>query len=169
MEHSLENVIVFLKNAPGELSKLCEVLKARDINILAMSIQNAEDYLRGLFKAREITGRRIAPAANYGSVIRDSEDYSVIRFLVEQDQTDEAISVLKKAKYPIETTPVLIIILDNEPGMLGGMAGTFARAGINIDYVYGSGVSGTDKSLYVVHVKEEDLEQASQLFPMSET
>jgi hypothetical protein len=48
-------LIAFLKNAPGELAKLCEVLKSRQINILAMSIQDAEDYLRGLFKAREIT------------------------------------------------------------------------------------------------------------------
>ena len=93
----------------------------------------------------------------------------MIRFLVEQDQTDEAIGVLKEAKYPIETTSVLIVILDNKPGMLGAMAGTFASAGINIDYVYGSGVSGTDRALYVVHVKEEDLDQASRLFPMTET
>lgn len=160
-------LIAFLKDAPGELAKMCGVLKASKINILAMSIQNAEDYLRGLFKAREITGRRIAPAANYGSVIRDSEDYSVIRFVVERDQTDQAVQILRESGYVIETTPVLMIVLDNKPGMLGAMAETFAKASINIDYVYGSALSGAEKSLFVVHIKEEDLERASSLFPIS--
>jgi hypothetical protein len=159
-------LIAFLKDAPGELAKMCGVLKAKRINILAMSIQNAEDYLRGLFKAREITGRRIAPAANYGSVIRDSEDYSVIRFVVERDQTDQAVRVLREAGYVIETTPVLMIVLDNKPGMLGTMAETFAKASININYVYGSALSGAEKSLFVVHIKEEDLERAAGLFSM---
>lgn len=160
-------LIAFLKNAPGELAKLCQVLKAQQINILAMSIQDAEDYLRGLFKAREITGRRIAPAANYGSVIKDSEDYSVIRFVVERHQTEEAIRVLKEAGYPLDTTPVLVITLDNKPGTLGTTAATFANAGINIDYVYGSVLSGSEKSLFIVHVKEQDLERAASLFRSS--
>jgi hypothetical protein len=159
-----KQLIAFLKDAPGELAKLCEVLKERDINILAMSIQNAEDYIRGLFKAREITGRRIAPAANYGSLIRDSEDYSVIRFVVEQDQTSLALEVLKERGYTIEETPVLIIILENRPGALGSMAKTFAQAGININYVYGSALSGTDKSLFVVHVDPMEMDRAESLF-----
>jgi hypothetical protein len=162
-------LIVFLKNAPGELSKMCEVLRLESINILAMSIQNAEDYLRGLFKAREITGRRIAPAANYGSVIKDSEDYSVIRFIVERQQTQDALTRLRDAGYTIESSEVLMVVLDNRPGMLGAMAGTFARAGINIDYVYGSALSGTDKALFVVHVDESVLHRAAGLFPLQET
>jgi hypothetical protein len=161
-------LIAFLRDAPGELSKLCDVLRAHEINILAMSIQNAEDYLRGLFKARELTGRRIAPAANYGSIMKDSEDYSVIRFVVEHHQTEDAVRILREARYTIETTPVLMIVLENRPGMLGAMAGTFARAGINIDYVYGSALSGFERSLFVVHVKEKDVEKAAALFPMDE-
>ena len=159
-------LIAFLKNAPGELARLCGVLRTRGINILGMSIQDAEDYLRGLLKAREMTGRRIATAASYGSIIRDAEDYSVIRFLVERHQTEDAIRVLREAGYAMETTPVLVIVLDNRPGMLGETAATFANAGINIDYVYGSVLSGSQKSLFIVHVKEADVERAASLFPM---
>ena len=158
-------LIAFLENAPGELSKLCEVLKLEGINILAMSIQNAEDYVRSLFKAREITGRRIAPAVNYHSIIKDSEAYSVIRFVVEENQTEDAENHLQEAGYVIEASPVVIVILDNKPGMLGYMAGTFAKAGINIDYVYGSALSGAAKSLFIIHVKEEEVERAAGLFP----
>jgi hypothetical protein len=159
-------LIAFLQNAPGELARLCEVLRNRGVNILGMSIQNAEDYVRGLLKAREITGRRIATAASYGSIIRDSEEYSVIRLIVERHQTEDAVRILKEAGYPMETTPVLVIVLDNRPGTLGGVAKAFADAGINIDYVYGSVLSGMEKSLFIVHVKDEDLEKTASLFPL---
>jgi len=157
-------IVAFLKNAPGQLAGLCELLRNKGINILGMSIQNAEDYVRGLLKARELTGRRIATAASYGSIIRDSEDYSVIRFVVERHQTSQAVGVLEEAGYPVDTTPVLVIVLENRPGSLGETAATFARAGINIDYVYGSVLSGSERSLFIVHVKEEDLERAAGLF-----
>jgi hypothetical protein len=160
-------IVAFLKNAPGQLAALCKVLKEHGINILGMSIQNAEDYVRGLLKSRELTGRRIAPAASYGSIMRDSEDYSVIRFVVERDQTDQAVEVLQKAGYPVETTPVLVITLDNRPGSLGETAEVFAKAGINIDYVYGSVLSGAEKSLFIVHVKEEEMDRAASLFGIS--
>ncbi|MEJ5375462.1 MAG: ACT domain-containing protein [bacterium] len=157
-------IVAFLKNAPGQLAGLCQLLREKDINILGMSIQNAEDYVRGLLKARELTGRRIATAASYGSIIRDSEDYSVIRFVVERNQSQQAVRVLEEAGYPVETTPVLVIILENRPGSLGETAAAFAREGINIDYVYGSVLSGSASSLFIVHVKEEDLERAASLF-----
>jgi hypothetical protein len=153
-------LIAFLRNAPGELAKLCELMRTHSVNILAMSIQNAEDYLRGLFRAREITGRRIAPAVNYGSVIKDSEDYSVIRFVVEHDQSEEAIRLLREAGYSIETTPVIMMVLKNEPGMLGAMAETLARERININYVYGSAMNGAEEALFILHVGEEVFEKA---------
>jgi len=35
-----------LSNKPGELAKLCDSLKEANINILAMSIQNAKDAIK---------------------------------------------------------------------------------------------------------------------------
>jgi len=72
---------VILNNTPGELSKLCDVLKASYINILAISIQNAKDFVKELYKMREKTGRRIALAESYRGILKDSSDYSLIRFL----------------------------------------------------------------------------------------
>jgi hypothetical protein len=74
---------VILNNAPGELSKLCEVLKAAEVNILAMSIQNAKDSVKELYNMREKTGRRIALAESYRGILKDSSDYSLIRLLVD--------------------------------------------------------------------------------------
>ena len=75
---------VILTNTPGELSKLCDVLKASNVNILAMSIQNAKDSVKELFNMREKTGRRIALAESYRGILKDSSDYSLIRFLVDK-------------------------------------------------------------------------------------
>ena len=71
-------ISVFLPNTPGELLKLCDHLKGEKVNILAISIQNAKDYVEELFKARERSGRRIVLAENYRGVLRESSDYSVI-------------------------------------------------------------------------------------------
>jgi len=75
---------VILTNAPGELSKLCDVLKAANVNILAISIQNAKDSVKELYNMREKVGRRIALAESYRGILKDSSDYSLIRILVDK-------------------------------------------------------------------------------------
>jgi hypothetical protein len=75
---------VILTNAPGELAKLCDVLKAANVNILAMSIQNAKDSVKELYNMREKTGRKIAFAESYRGILKDSSDYSLIRLLADK-------------------------------------------------------------------------------------
>jgi hypothetical protein len=74
---------IILINTPGELAKLCDVLRESNINILAMNIQNAKDAVKELFKIREKTRRRIALAESYRGILKDSSDYSIIRILVD--------------------------------------------------------------------------------------
>ncbi len=153
-------ISVLLPNTPGELLKLCEHLEGENINILAISIQNAKDYVEELFKARERSGRRIVLAESYRGVLRESSDYSVIRLLV--DQPEKAEKVLHDAEYTVDTEPVICLTLTNKPGVLGEVAGRFASANINIDYVYGSVLEDAEKSLFVVHIP--DIEKGLSLF-----
>lgn len=154
----------FVKNNPGELWRLCDVIRKVGINILAMSIQNAKDYVMELFRAREKTGRRIAPAANYASILKDSEEYSVIRLVV--DQPEKAKKAMADENYIFDLSPVLLITLDNRPGTLGELAGRFARANINIDYVYGSAKEKDEKAVFIVHI--EDIEEGMRLLKETE-
>lgn len=144
----------FVLNTPGELWKLCEVIRKEGINILAMSIQNARDYVMELFRARERTGRRIAPAANYGSILKDSEEYSVIRLVV--DQPEKAQKALMEADYIFDLSPVLMVTLENRPGTLGELAGRFAKSKINIDYVYGSAKEEDERAVFIIHIEDVD-------------
>jgi len=153
---------VILKNAPGELSKLCDVLKAANINILGMSIQNAKDSVKELYKMREKTGRRIALAESYRGILKDSSDYSLIRLLV--DQPIEAEKVLLKASHLIDAEQVIVFRLVNEPGILGRVAKRLGETGINIDYIYGSAMEDAKESIFIVHIAKSDIDRIKNSF-----
>ena len=153
---------VILTNAPGELSKLCDVLKAQNINILAMSIQNAKDSVKELYNMREKTGRRIALAESYRGILKDSSDYSLIRLLV--DKPNEAEKALVKAKHLLDKDHVLVFKLGNQPGVLGKVAKRFGEANVNIDYIYGSAMEEAKESIFVVHIAKEDLNRIGDSF-----
>ena len=146
---------VFLRNVPGELGRFAELMAKSDVNILAMFIQNAADYIQEMFEARGKAIRRTASAASYGSVIKEARQHSLIRLIV--DQTDKALDVLNQAQYWVNTTEVLVIRLDNRPGKLANVSKKFGDANININYVYGSGASNLETSTYVFSVPDADL------------
>jgi hypothetical protein len=148
-------------NAPGELSKLCDVLKVSNVNILAMSIQNAKDSVKELYNMREKTGRRIALAESYRGILKDSSDYSLIRILV--DKPTDAEKALVKASHLLDKDQVLVFRLTNQPGMLGNIAKRLGEANVNIDYVYGSAMEDAGESIFVVHIAASDFERIEGL------
>jgi hypothetical protein len=58
--------------------------------------------------------------------------------------------------------PVIALEIENKPGMLAQMAKQFGEEGINIHYVYGSAMTGDQKSLFVFC--PEDIEVAARIF-----
>jgi hypothetical protein len=149
----------YVADAPGVLSGLCALLADNGINIEAMSIQSSRDAVRRIFEAREKTGRRIAPAQNYASIMNDAANYSTIRLVV--DQPDRAEALLREADYDFDLSPVLVVDMENKPGIMGLTADKLAAAGLNIDYVYGSVPAQDGTSLFVFHVP--DVEAAQKL------
>ena len=151
---------LFLENVPGELGKLANNMFNKGINIDALTIQDASAYVHALFKARGKSLKRVAPAASYGSMQKDSADYALIRLLV--DQTDLAIDQLSKEGYLFDIVTVIALEIDNKPGTLAAMAKKFGEEGININYVYGSALPGRDKSLFIF--SPEDIDAAAKIF-----
>lgn len=151
---------LFLENVPGELGKLAILLGSEGVNIDAMTIQDASAYVKELFKARGKSLKRIAPAASYGSMQKDSADFALIRLLVEH--TDKAIDLLSKQGYVFDIMPVIALEIENKPGMLAQMAQKFGEEGINISYVYGSAMPGQSKALFVF--SPEDIDLAARIF-----
>lgn len=153
-------ISLFLKNIPGELGKLATLFSDAGINIDALTIQDASSYVKELFLARGKSLKRIASAASYNSMRKDSAEFALIRLLA--DNTDKALDLLSKHDYIFDIIPVIALKLDNTPGSLAKVAKTFGEEGININYVYGSVSSPEEKCLFVFC--PENIELASGIF-----
>ena len=92
-------ISLFMKNVPGELGKLALLFGKEGVNIDALTIQDASAYVQELFKARGKSLKRIASAASYNSMRKDSAEYALIRLLV--GDTDKAVDLLSQNDYLI--------------------------------------------------------------------
>ncbi len=153
-------ISLFLKNVPGELGKLATLFSEEKVNIDALTIQDASAYVQQLFRARGKSLKRIASAASYNSMSKDSSQYALIRILT--DNTDKAVDLLSQKNYIFDIIPVIAVRLENRPGELAKMATKFGEEGVNINYVYGSVSSPDEKCLFVFC--PEDIDRASKIF-----
>jgi len=153
-------ISLFLKNVPGELGRLATLFAKENINIDALTIQDASSYVQNLFSARGKSLKRIASVASYNSMRKDSAEFALIRLLA--DKTDKAIDLLSKNDYIFDIMPVMTLELENRPGALAAIATKFGEEGININYVYGTVTSPDEKCLFVFC--PEDIELAAQIF-----
>ncbi len=153
-------ISLFMKNAPGELGKFADLLAEAGINIDALTIQDASAYVQELFKARGKSLKRIASAASYNSMRKDSAEYALIRLLV--SDTDRAVDLLSQNEYVFDVMPVIALQLENRPGELARIATKFGEEGININYVYGSASSSDEQYLFVF--SPEDIDLATKIF-----
>jgi hypothetical protein len=152
---------VMLADAPGELAKFTLALKDEQINIEAMSIQDANEYLLALYEVRGQTGRRVAPRDYYEAILKESAKYSMIRMIT--DNPDKALEVLGKAGYQVKIQEVIGMVLENKPGILNQISRKLGDAGINIAYTYGSGFSDSEAALFIFKVS--DIEKALEVLP----
>lgn len=155
-------ISLFLPNAPGELGKLTTLLSQNNINIDAITIQDASAYVRELFKARGKSLKRIASAASYSSMSKDSADFALIRLLPADGRINHAIDLLSQHDYIFDMMPVIAIELENRPGELAKVATRLGEEGININYVYGSVAAPEEKCLFIFC--PDDIEHAAKIF-----
>lgn len=153
-------ISLFMKNEPGELGKLATAFGKEGINIDALTIQDASGYVQELFKARGKSLKRIASAASYNSMRKDSAQFALVRLLV--GNTDKAMDLLTENEYIYDIMPVIALELENRPGELARITSKFGEEGVNINYVYGSVSSPDAKCLFVFC--PEDIDLARKIF-----
>jgi len=153
-------ISLFLKNEPGELGKLTELLSKANINIDAITIQDASAYVQSLFEARGKSLKRLASYASYSSMRRDSAQFALIRLIV--DQPEKTMDLLKENDYLFDSKEVVTIDITNKPGEFTKITKKFGEEKININYVYGSVSDSGGKCLFVFC--PEDIKSASDIF-----
>jgi hypothetical protein len=153
-------ISLFLKNAPGELGKLTELLAGDNINIDAITIQDASAYVQNLFEARGKSLKRLASSASYASMRRDSAKFALIRLIV--DNAQKTIEILKKNDYLFDSKEVITLEITNKPGEFTKITKKLGEKQININYVYGSVSDSDGKCLFVF--SPEDIKLAEELF-----
>ncbi len=160
-------ISLFLKNAPGELGKLAMLFSEAGINIDAIAIQDASSYVKELFRARGKSLKRIASAASYNSMSKDSADFALIRLLPADGTINKAIDLLSQQDYLFDMMPVVALELENRPGELAKIANQLGQEGININYVYGSVAPSGGKCLFIFC--PEDMEHATAIFKLKKS
>jgi len=152
-------ISLFLKNVPGELANLAKIIGNESINIEALTIQDASEYVQELFKARGKSLKRIASVASYNSMKKDSAQFALIRIIV--NNTDKAVELLTKHDYILDINTVITAELENRPGELAKIAIKLGDANININYIYGSAYGKNAKWLFVFST--DNVEEADKI------
>jgi len=153
-------ISLFLKNVPGELAHLSELLASADINIDAITIQDASAYVQNLFEARGKSLKRLASSASYSSMRRDSAQFALLRMVV--DQAEKAIELLREKDYLFDSKEVVSVDITNKPGEFLKITQKLGQEKININYVYGSVSDSDGKCLFIFC--PEDVKTAADFF-----
>lgn len=82
----------------------------------------------------------------------DTVDHTVLRMVVSDPR--KALFLLEERNVLVVETEVLMLDVDNRPGVLARVASTLAEAGINIDYLYCATSAQTRHGVIVMRVSE---------------
>lgn len=90
-----------------------------------------------------------------GISVSESTDVGLVQLVV--DQATSAEKVLKRANIPYTTQNVSVIRLAHRPGTLSEGLCRLAKAGVNVNYIYGTGCSCADGGESYVVISAPDL------------
>ena len=86
--------------------------------------------------------------------IAETHDFGVLRFIA--DKEDTAVDVLRQAGHVLSVTPVLAVILKDEPGTFSKAVEALAAANIDVEYVYAFLTPKLGKACMIFRVEDND-------------
>ena len=91
--------------------------------------------------------------------IADTADFGILRMIV--DKPDDALVLLEKNGFTAKENLVLGVEVEDHPGGMAGVMKLFDENDVNIEYLYSSLESGTEKA--VIIFKVEDVEHGIKI------
>src|SRR4029077_6244000 len=92
----------------------------------------------------------------YGFKISDTVDHAVVRMVVSDHK--KALSIFEEHGTLVVENEVLMIVNDNKPGTLSGLAKKLANRGINIEYASLASSPDSEKGLLIL--RPNDIKKA---------
>jgi hypothetical protein len=129
-------------------------IKCEKVQQITLTLENRPGILADL--CAHLSDRRVNIRA---IAALDSGDTDNARLVV--DNVEFTREVLSEAGVPFRIEECLAMEMPNDPGGFAGIARALSLAGINIDYIYASGLPDASKALGIFGVS--DLKQALAL------
>ena len=99
------------------------------INQISVFVENKPGALA------QIASELVAGGVNLRALsIAETHDFGVLRFIA--DNEDNAVKILREAGHVLSLTPVLAVVLKDEPGSFAATLGILAAEGIDVEYTY---------------------------------
>ena len=95
----------------------------------------------------------------YAMSVHDTVDHAIIRLMV--DNPNKALIILEEEGAYIVTQDVVVVNVENKPGIIATIAKKLFRADINIEYAYCTATK--DQEIGCVVIKTKDPEQALEI------
>ena len=86
--------------------------------------------------------------------IAETQDFGVLRLIADDDR--KAAFVLSDAGYILSVTPVLAVVIKDEPGSLAKTLAILAEAGIDVEYTYAFLTPHPGTACMIFRVKDND-------------
>ena len=99
------------------------------VNQISVFVENKPGALA------QIAAELVAGGVNMRALsIAETNDFGVLRFIADDDR--KAAFVLSDADYVLTVTPVLAVVIRDEPGSFAAALKVLADAGIDVEYIY---------------------------------
>jgi hypothetical protein len=91
----------------------------------------------------------------YAMTVHDTVDHAIVRMMV--DNPTKALVILEEEGLYIVTQDVVVIEIDNTPGVISDIAKKLFRADINIEYAYCTATKNQEVGCLVIKTKDAEL------------
>ncbi len=95
----------------------------------------------------------------YAMTVHDTVDHAIVRFVV--DNPTKALIILEEEGVYIVSQDVVILEIENSPGIIAQIAKKLYRADINIEYAYCTATKNQDIGCLIL--KTKDAEQTLEI------
>ncbi|WP_371374698.1 ACT domain-containing protein [Sporomusa aerivorans] len=115
------------------------------IHQLSVFVENQPGKLAevlGVLHTHEINLRAMAVA--------DTADFGILRIIV--NEPEKVQHILRGAGFTVKITPVLSIVITDQPGCLFEQVSKLSSAGVNVEYVYAFAATSSDTARVVLKV-----------------